>query len=69
MCDPIGQTGMQQDVIGVEALARWNHPTRGELLPAAFLGVAEDTGLIIGIGEQVLHLACAQARSWLSEGP
>jgi diguanylate cyclase (GGDEF)-like protein/PAS domain S-box-containing protein len=51
----------------VEALVRWQHPTRGELLPASFLEVAEETGLIIGMGEQVIHSACAQARAWLDE--
>ena len=52
----------------VEALVRWQHPTRGELLPAYFLDVAEETGLIVGMGEQVIHAACKQARAWLDEG-
>ncbi len=58
----------QQQMTGVEALVRWEHPTSGELLPAMFLEVAEETGLIIGIGEQVIQSACAQARQWLAEG-
>ncbi|HEX3706508.1 MAG TPA: EAL domain-containing protein [Mycobacteriales bacterium] len=51
-------------ITGVEALARWDHPTRGRLTPDKFLGVAEESGLILPMGEQVLTLACAQARHW-----
>jgi EAL domain-containing protein (putative c-di-GMP-specific phosphodiesterase class I) len=51
-------------VIGVEALLRWHHPTRGCLAPEAFLGAAEDTGLIMPIGEWVLHAACQQTQAW-----
>jgi diguanylate cyclase (GGDEF)-like protein/PAS domain S-box-containing protein len=58
----------QQHLTAVEALVRWQHPTRGELLPAAFLEVAEETGLIIGVGEQVIDSTCEQARRWLDEG-
>ncbi len=58
----------QQRMTAVEALVRWQHPTRGELPPATFLDVAEETGLIIGMGEQVIQSACAQARQWLDEG-
>jgi EAL domain-containing protein (putative c-di-GMP-specific phosphodiesterase class I) len=43
----------------VEALVRWNHPTRGLLLPAQFLDVAEESGLIISLGRAVLHQSCA----------
>ena len=57
-----------EKMTAVEALVRWQHPTRGELLPVSFLEVAEETGLIIGMGEQVIHSACAQARAWLDEG-
>jgi diguanylate cyclase (GGDEF)-like protein/PAS domain S-box-containing protein len=45
-------------VVGHEALVRWNHPTRGLLAPIEFLPVAEDSGLIVDIGHQVLHLVC-----------
>ncbi len=51
-------------IVGVEALARWNHPRRGLLEPAAFLPVAEDTGLIVQIDELVLDRALADAASW-----
>ncbi len=57
-----------EKMTAVEALVRWQHPTRGELLPASFLEVAEETGLIVGIGEQVIQSACAQARAWIDEG-
>jgi len=58
----------QQQLTAVEALVRWQHPTRGELLPAHFLEVAEETGLIIGVGEQVIDSTCQQARIWIDEG-
>jgi len=51
-------------IIGFEALIRWNHPTRGLLLPAEFLLVAEETGLILPIGKWVLHQACSQISQW-----
>jgi diguanylate cyclase (GGDEF)-like protein len=51
-------------VVGVEALVRWNHHSRGELQPADFITIAEETGLIIPLGRWVLHEACAQAFAW-----
>src|SRR5919112_3879545 len=51
-------------VTGVEALVRWEHPQRGLLLPEAFLSVAEETGLIVRIGQWVLREAGKQARIW-----
>lgn len=57
-----------QQMTAVEALVRWKHPTKGELPPAAFIDVAEETGLIVGIGERVMESACAQAREWRAEG-
>lgn len=53
-------------VIGAEALLRWRHPQRGVLGPADFLDFAEESGLIIAIGEIVLQLACAQLAVWQS---
>ena len=52
----------------VEALVRWAHPTRGLLSPAAFLQAAEDSGLIVAIGESVLRRACADAAGWSDRG-
>jgi diguanylate cyclase (GGDEF)-like protein/PAS domain S-box-containing protein len=52
-------------VIGFEALVRWKHPTRGELLPDSFIPIAEETGLILQIGEWVLRTACREAASWV----
>jgi EAL domain-containing protein (putative c-di-GMP-specific phosphodiesterase class I) len=49
---------------GVEALLRWEHPERGLLSPATFLGVAEETGLIVALGRWVLGEACRQGAAW-----
>ena len=55
-------------ITGVEALLRWQHPTRGLLGPDQFLAVAEDTGLIVPIGAWVLREACQQQQRWLAVG-
>jgi diguanylate cyclase (GGDEF)-like protein/PAS domain S-box-containing protein len=56
------------EVTGAEALIRWIHPTKGIVLPEAFIGIAEDCGLIIPIGRMVLRQACVQAREWMNQG-
>ncbi|OEO31198.1 diguanylate phosphodiesterase [Devosia insulae DS-56] len=52
------------DVTGFEALIRWRHPERGEVPPGIFIPIAEENGLILGIGEWVLRTACAEAAGW-----
>ncbi len=51
-----------------EALLRWNHPTRGQVAPEEFIGTAEETGLILPLGEWVLNTACREAKRWEHEG-
>lgn len=54
-------------LVGAEALVRWSHPTRGMIEPASFVPLAEETGLIVGLGERVLSLVCADLARWSAE--
>lgn len=55
-------------ITGCEALLRWDHPEHGPISPADFIPIAEDSGLILPIGEWVLEMACRQGRAWLDAG-
>ena len=55
-------------IVGVEALVRWNHPRRGQLKPGIFLLAAERTGVIVPLGSWVLENACRQFREWRDQG-
>jgi diguanylate cyclase (GGDEF)-like protein/PAS domain S-box-containing protein len=66
---PIFQLGEDGGVWGLEALVRWDHPERGLLNPDEFVKVAEESGLVVPMGEQVLEEACRHAKEWQDEYP
>jgi predicted signal transduction protein with EAL and GGDEF domain/FixJ family two-component response regulator len=55
-------------VVGVEALMRWNHPTRGMIPPDSFIPVAEETGMILPLGDWIIRVACKQLADWAQQG-
>ena len=58
------QVNAMGQIVGAEALVRWQHPTRGLVMPNEFIGLAEDCGLILQLGQLVLELACDQLEKW-----
>lgn len=57
-----------EEIIGFEALVRWNHPQRGVIMPSEFIPVAEECGLIVPLGEFVLRESCKKLKQWQDEG-
>ncbi|ESA38525.1 diguanylate cyclase phosphodiesterase with chase sensor [Leptolyngbya sp. Heron Island J] len=57
------------EIAGFEALIRWHHPERGMVPPNDFIGIAEDTGIILSMGEWILHEACRQIQQWQQRFP
>jgi len=55
---------LNREIVGFEALVRWRHPTRGQVLPGTFIPLAEESGLIVGMGEWILREAAREAASW-----
>ncbi len=64
---PIVSLNNHQQVLGFEALVRWQHPEKGMISPLTFVPLAEETGLIVSLGEWILNTACQQAALWQQE--
>jgi diguanylate cyclase (GGDEF)-like protein len=56
------------DIVGLEALVRWQHPERGQILPAEFIPLAEESGLVVALGDYVLRETCRQIKQWADKG-
>jgi diguanylate cyclase (GGDEF)-like protein len=65
---PVIDIGDQNKIVAFEALVRWNNSERGIISPAEFIPMAEETGLIIPLGEMILQMACTQAKKWVDLG-
>ncbi|MCQ2101219.1 MAG: bifunctional diguanylate cyclase/phosphodiesterase [Fibrobacter sp.] len=68
MYQPIVDTGAKDKVVAFEALVRWQQEEKGIVSPAEFIPIAEETGLIIPMGAQILRMACKQAKQWVDMG-
>ena len=62
------QFDQDQQLLGYEALARWRHPEKGVIFPSAFIALAEEIGIIVDIGEEIMSLACRQLAQWQQNG-
>lgn len=60
------QLNAKGEIVGAEALLRWNHPERGKILPYDFITIAEETGIILSLGEWVLRTACSELKRWIN---